>query len=172
MPGAEMGRTPSTRSSEWMLAEEITRGWPAPESSAVTISDKARPAQPRVISSASIHSLDRVLGVRPISAPGISAESSQALAAGATLLAYGDYTVRHGKLEVRLTIEDARTLKATKVIGVSSPANTSLGDAVLGSGDALARQISGKTVPYGTRNPQALEAYMRALESGDVTVCL
>src|ERR1035437_7866026 len=46
MPGAEMGRTPSTRSSEWMLAEEITRGGPAPESSAVTISDKARPAQP------------------------------------------------------------------------------------------------------------------------------
>ena len=37
----------------------------------------------------------------PISAPGISAESSQALAAGATLLAYGEYTVRNGKLEVR-----------------------------------------------------------------------
>src|ERR1019366_5255528 len=47
MPGAEMGRTPSARSSEWMPAEEITRGPPAPESSAVTISDKARPAQSR-----------------------------------------------------------------------------------------------------------------------------
>src|SRR5450759_556024 len=47
MPGAEMGRAPSTRSSEWMLVEEITRGFPAPEMSAVTISDKARPAQPR-----------------------------------------------------------------------------------------------------------------------------
>ena len=105
--------------------------------------------KPRVISSASIHSLDRVLGVRPVSAPGISAESSPALAAGATLLAYGDYTVRNGKLEVRLTIEDSRTFKATKVIGVSSPA----GD-VLGAGAALARQISSKAVPFGTRNPR------------------
>src|ERR1035437_2788957 len=47
MPGADMGRKPSTRSSEWMLAEEITRGWPAPASSPATISAKARPAQPR-----------------------------------------------------------------------------------------------------------------------------
>ena len=43
------------------------------------------------------------MGGRAIVAPGISAESSQALAAGATLLAYGDYTVRNGKLEVQLT---------------------------------------------------------------------
>jgi tetratricopeptide (TPR) repeat protein len=118
-----------------------------------------------VITSANIHALDRVLGPRPTSAPGISAESSQALAAGATLLAYGDYTVRHGKLEVRLTIEDSRTFKATKVIDVSAPA----GD-VLGAGAALARDVSSRAVPYGTRNPQALEAYVRALEGSDVTV--
>src|ERR1039457_3561423 len=47
MPGAEIGRAPSTRSSAWMLVEEITRGLPAPESSTAMISDKARPAQPR-----------------------------------------------------------------------------------------------------------------------------
>src|ERR1022692_2220213 len=46
MPGAEIGRAPSTRSSAWMLVEEITRGLPAPESSTAMISDKARPAQP------------------------------------------------------------------------------------------------------------------------------
>jgi len=152
------------------LSGDASLGWAGRALSEIVTAELSGAGRPRVISSASIHSLDRVLGVRPISAPGISAESSQALAAGATLLAYGDYTVRHGKLEVRLTIEDARTLKATNVIGVSSPANTSLGDAVLGSGAALARQISSKIVPYGTRNPQALEAYMRALESSDVTV--
>ena len=96
---------------------------------------------------------------------GISAESSQALAAGATLLAYGDYTVRNGKLEVQLTIEDARSLKATKLISASVPA----GD-VLGAGTALARQISTPTVPYGTRNPAALESFMKALETSDATV--
>jgi tetratricopeptide (TPR) repeat protein len=147
------------------LSGDASFDWAGRALSEIIASGVSGDGNPRVIPSASIHSLDRVLGVRPISAPGISAESSQALAAGATLLVYGDYTVRHGKLEVRLTIEDSRTMKATKVIGVSSPA----GD-VLGSGAALARQISGQTVPYGTRNPQALEAYVRALESSDATV--
>ena len=105
------------------------------------------------------------MGGRAIVAPGISAESSQAVAAGATLLAYGDYTVRNGKLEVQLTIEDTHSLKATKLISASVPS----GD-VLGAATALARQISTPTVPYGTRNPAALESYMKALETGDATV--
>jgi Flp pilus assembly protein TadD len=123
------------------------------------------PRNPRVLSSANIHAVDRLLGARAISGPGISAESSQAVAAGATLLAYGDYTVRRGKLEVQVTIEDARGIKATKLIAASAPA----GD-VLGVATALARQISTSTVPYGTRNPAALESYMKALEAGDATV--
>jgi len=147
------------------LSGDDSLGWVGRALSEIVADELAGAGQPRVISSAAIHALDRALGVRPISAPGISAESTQALAAGATLLAYGDYTVRNGKLQVRLTIEDARTLRATKVIEVSSPS----GD-VLGSGAALARRISSQTVPYGTRNPQALEAYVRALESGDAAV--
>ena len=147
------------------LSGDDSLGWVGRALSEIITAELAGAPQPRVISSASIHTLDRALGVRPISAPGISAESGQALAAGATLLAYGDYTVRHGKLQVRLTIEDASTLHATKVIVVACPA----GDA-LGCGTALARQISSRAVPYGTRNPQALQAYIRAAESGDATV--
>ncbi len=140
-------------------------GWAGRALSEVIAGELSGTGKPRVISSADIHSLDRVLGVRPISAPGISAESSQAVAAGATLLAYGDYTVRNGKLEVRLTIEDSRKLKVARVIGATSAA----GD-ILGAGTALARQISSQAVAYGTRNPEALEAYIKALESGDATV--
>src|SRR5664280_330998 len=147
------------------LSGDASIGWEGRALSEIIAVELSGAGQPRVITSANIHALDRVLGPRPISAPGISAESSQALVAGATLLAYGDYTVRHGKLEVRLTIEDSRTFKATKVIGVSAPA----GD-VLGAGTALARDVSSRAVPYGTRNPQALEAYVRALEGSDVTV--
>ena len=147
------------------LSGDASIGWEGRALSEIIAVELSGAGQPRVITSANIHALDRVLGPRPISAPGISAESSQALAAGATLLAYGDYTVRHGKLEVRLTIEDSRTFKATKVIDVSAPA----GD-VLGAGAALARDVSSRAVPYGTRNPQALEAYVRALEGSDVTV--
>ena len=147
------------------LSGDESLGWVGRALSEIVAGELAGAGQPRVIPSAGIHALDRALGVRPISAPGISAESSQALASGATLLAYGDYTVRNGKLEVRLTIEDASTLRATKAIGVSCPA----GDA-LGCGTMLARRISSQTVPYGTRNPQALEAYMRAMESSDAAV--
>jgi tetratricopeptide (TPR) repeat protein len=147
------------------LSGDASLDWVGRALSEIVAGQLSGAGQPPVISSAGIHALDRTLGVRPISAPGISAESSQALAAGATLLAYGNYTVRHGRLEVRLTVEDARTLKAAKAIAVACPA----GD-VLGTGAALARQISSQTVPYGTRNPQALEAYIRALESTDAAV--
>lgn len=140
-------------------------GWAGRALAEIVSTEIAAAGKPRVVSSGTLHALDRVLGVRPISAPGVSAESSQALAAGATLLAYGEYTVRRGKLEVRLTIEDTRTAKTTKVITVSAPA----GD-VLGAGTALAREIASPIAPYGTRNPQALEAYVKALESTDVTV--
>jgi tetratricopeptide (TPR) repeat protein len=147
------------------LSGDASLGWVGRALSEIVAGGLSGAGQPPVISAAGIHALDRALGVRPLSAPGISAESGQALAAGATLLAYGDYTVRHGKLEVRLTIEDARTLKVTRSFGVACPA----GD-VLGCGAALARRISSQTVPYGTRNPQALEAYTRALESSDAVV--
>jgi tetratricopeptide (TPR) repeat protein len=119
----------------------------------------------RVVSSANLHAVDSVLGARAISAPGISAESSQAIAAGAMQLGYGGYTVRNGKLEVQLTIEDVRGIKATKLITVSGPAAD-----VLGAGTAMARQISPAAISYGTRNPAALESFMKALENGDPTV--
>jgi Flp pilus assembly protein TadD len=121
----------------------------------------------QVLNSSRLHAFDRVLGVRAISSPGISSESAQALAAGATQVAYGQYTVRNGKLEAQLTLEDARGSlpKTTRVISVAAPA----GD-VLSAATAIARQISPKIGPYGTRNPQALAAYVRALEAGDPTV--
>ena len=147
------------------LSGDPSLGWVGRALSEIIAGDLSGAGKPRVISSANMHAFDRVLGVRPVSAPGISAESSQALVAGATQVAYGEYTVRNGRLEVRITIEDVGALKTTKVIGASAPA----GD-VLGAGAALARQISNKTIPYGTRNPAALEAYMKALESTDATV--
>jgi tetratricopeptide (TPR) repeat protein len=119
----------------------------------------------QVLPSSRLHAYDRVMGVRALASPGISAESSQALAAGANQLAYGQYTVRNGRLEAQVTLEDARPIKAAKLISVSVPA----GD-VLGAADSIARQISPQVAPYGTRNPQALAAYIRALESGDPAV--
>jgi len=147
------------------LSGDPSLGWVGRALSEIVSGDLSGAGKPRVISSANMHAFDRVLGVRPVSAPGISAESTQAIVAGATQIGYGEYTVRNGRLEVRMTIEDVGALKTTKVLTASVPA----GD-VLGAGAALARQISDKAIPYGTRNPAALEAYIRALESNDATV--
>ena len=144
------------------LSGDAALGWQGRALSEVISASLSADAGLRVILPAGIHAMDRVLGVRAFVAPGISAESSQAIAAGATQLAYGDYNVRNGKLEVRLTLENVRTMKVARVIQVSVPA----GD-VLGAGAALAREISSKAGNYGTRNPQALEAYTRALEPSD-----
>jgi tetratricopeptide (TPR) repeat protein len=109
-----------------------------------------------------LHAFGQSLGVRPVRAPGISSERSLALAAGANRIGYGDYAIRAGRLEARLTIEDPQTDKMTQVIAATSPA-----DGVPAAATALARQLSQRLAPYGTRNEQALQAWINALESGD-----
>ncbi|HWB86543.1 MAG TPA: hypothetical protein VG675_20540 [Bryobacteraceae bacterium] len=114
------------------------------------------------ISSSRLHSYDRLLGGRPISAPGISAERPQAIAAGAMRVAYGQYTVHGAQLDARLTVEDARTGKMTRVVTASSEA----GDVITAASE-LARKIAPSALPYGTRNAEALRLYVAAIESTD-----
>ena len=116
----------------------------------------------RVIGSAQLHSFDAALGVRPVSAPGVSAERDLALAAGATRIAYGEYAVRAGRIEARLSIEDPRTGKTIRVLTASA----AVGD-VLGAASELARGISSRAVPYPTRSQAALREYAEALEAQD-----
>jgi tetratricopeptide (TPR) repeat protein len=105
------------------------------------------------------HAIEAGLGARPAAAPGISAERTAALAAGATRIAYGEYAVRGGELAARLTVEDALTGKMTALTPVSAPAAD-----VVPAASALARQISPRTAPYGARNPQVIKAHVNALE--------
>jgi tetratricopeptide (TPR) repeat protein len=117
-----------------------------------------------VVSAAQLHGFDRTLGMRPVSAPGISTERTEALAAGANRLGYGEYSVRAGRLSARLSIEDAHTGRMVKAISVSTAAND-----VLGAATDLARQISAPVGHYPTHNPDALKAYAEALESRNVS---
>jgi Flp pilus assembly protein TadD len=112
--------------------------------------------------SARLHSLDGALGPRPVAAPGISGERSLAMAAGANRIGYGEYWVRNGKLEARLTVEDPAIHKALSSIAVSGAA----GD-IVAVASALAQHISGRIAPYGTRNPQVVKAYAGVIESAD-----
>jgi tetratricopeptide (TPR) repeat protein len=109
-----------------------------------------------------LHSSDGSFGARPLAAPGISTERSLALAAGANRIGYGDYSVRGGRLEARLTIEDPRANKITRVISTSAAAADPASAAT-----ELARQISSRAAPYLTHNAAVVEAYVTALESSD-----
>ncbi len=111
-----------------------------------------------LISSSQLHGYGPVLGVRPAAAPGISAERPLALAAGATLLVYGDYTARPGRVDAHVTIEDPASRRMTRVLSASAPD-------VYGAATALARQISPSSRPYATGSSGAIEAYSTALES-------
>src|ERR1035441_9486707 len=95
------------------------------------------------IPSERLHSLDGALGPRPIQAPGISGERSLALTAGANRIGYGEYRVRNGKLEARLTMEDPAIHKALSSIAVSGAA-----DDIVAIASLLAQHISGRIAPY------------------------
>jgi len=111
------------------------------------------------IPSGRLHGLDITLGRRPLTAPGVSAERSRALAVGATRVGYGEYWVRQGRLQARLVLENVRDGRMS-TLAASAPA----GDVVAAASE-LARQISSRARPYATRNPQAVKAYVDLLES-------
>jgi len=106
-----------------------------------------------------IHVLAAELGGRPAGAPGVSAERTPALLAAATKIVYGQYAVRGGTLEVRVSVEDVLAGKMTELNPVSAPPTD-----IVSVASALASQISPQITPYGTGNPQVVEAYVNALE--------
>ena len=113
------------------------------------------------ISPERLHGGDQAFGRRPEAAPGVSAERTLALAAGANRLGYGEYWLGNGRLEARVTLEDLPSGKTT-VVAASAPA----GDVIAVAG-ALARRIDSGAAPYGTQNAAALKAYVSGLESAN-----
>ena len=110
-----------------------------------------------------LHSFDAPLGKRS-AAPGISAERTEALAAGANEILYGYFSMVNGMLRVTAIQEDPATRKMTAVVTAGGPA----GDGIFPVAEALARQL-GPAHPFGTRNVSALRDYVAALESPDPT---
>ncbi|MEI9972660.1 MAG: hypothetical protein WDO73_11715 [Ignavibacteriota bacterium] len=90
---------------------------------------------------------------------GISAERTAALANGATQIAFGQYILRGGTLEARMTLESEATGKLTVLQPVSVP----MADIVAAASN-LARQISAQAVAYGTKSPLVVESYVKAME--------
>ncbi len=111
-----------------------------------------------LVPSSRLHTYSATLGTRPAAAPGISAERSLALAAGATRIVYGNYDAEGGRVRVHLTIEDPGTGRMLQVLFATAPD-------VYAAASSLAQKISPGARPYSTRNTVALKAYSIALES-------
>lgn len=118
--------------------------------------------QPSVIEWRGLHAFDVSTGKRPAAAPGISAERTEALLAGANEILYGDFSVVNGRLRVTASLEDTVTRKTINTFTASGPVR----DGIFPVADALARQL-GPVHPFGTRNLAALRSYVAALDSGD-----
>ena len=111
------------------------------------------------ISSSQMHSIDRQVGVRPISAPGISSERELALLAGATRLGYGEYNISGGRLRAQLTLEDPATGRTGQVLRAEADARD-----VAGAASNLAHQMAAAAGTFGTSSAAAIEAYIGGLE--------
>jgi tetratricopeptide (TPR) repeat protein len=145
------------------LGDDASANWIGRALPVILEAEMAGASHTAIIGTAQLHALDRALGARPASAPGVSAERSQALAAGANRIGYGDYWERGGRLYARLSLEDPGTQRMVKVSEVS----TAAGDA-LGAAAGLAREISTHFAPYATRSEACIRAYAEGLESNDI----
>ena len=141
------------------LSAEASLDWMARGFAEILSGELQGSPQRYAIQYGALHSFDASLGARP-DAPGVSTESTGALAAGANQLVYGDFWVADGALHAAATEEDLATHKMVRVASASGP----LRDGIFPVADALARQL-GETHPFGTRNPQALRDYAAALEA-------
>jgi len=141
---------------------DVSSDWIGRAFSDIIASELGRTPGIYAIPAVRVHTIETGLGGRPVTAPGISAERTAALAAGATKIVFGQYVIRGGRLEARMTVEDELTGKMTVLNAVSTAP-----DDIVSAASALARQISGRLTPYGTRNPLVVEAHVKAFEHLD-----
>ena len=144
------------------LGADASTDWMGRAFSEIVTSELAAAPAMYAIPSTRIHNFERVMGARPVSAPGISAERELAMVAGANRLGYGEYSVSGGRLQARLVIENLQTGKMTTAVSASAPEND-----VIAAASALARQLWAGAPPYRASHAPALKYYMAALEGSD-----
>lgn len=144
------------------LGPDTSTDWMGRAFPEVIASELAAAPGTYAIPSSRLHTLGQTLGVRPIAAPGISAEAPLAVAAGANRLAYGQYRVERGMIYARMTIEDPQTHRMRVLESV-----TAADPDVAAAATALARQLWAKAPAFSAHNAAALEAYAKAVEAPD-----
>ncbi len=111
-----------------------------------------------VLDASSILSLAPALGLRPVSAPGISTERAEAVAAGANRLIAGYIEKTGGRIRITASEEDVATGKSLRIV-------TAEAASPIAALERLAHELSPKAGGLPTSNGEALRAWATAMES-------
>ncbi|MEP6715711.1 MAG: hypothetical protein ABJC09_09050 [Terriglobia bacterium] len=117
-----------------------------------------------VLNFAALSRLSATLGPRPANVPGISAERTEALVAGATRLITGYVERSGGSLRIAADEFDVKSGRSIRSLSASDAT-------VLGTLSQLSRKFSPAAQPYLTSSAEALRLYVAGLEGpGDQAV--
>src|SRR5205823_1957649 len=114
-----------------------------------------------IISSGTLHATDRLLGARPLTAPGISAERLAALVSDATRILYGRISRSAGNLRLDAALFNTTRQKIERTL----TARASESGNIIRLSDALAKELQTPLRPFETQNLEALRQYCGGLET-------
>jgi len=146
------------------LTGDASLDWMGRAASEVISTELAGSTATIIVASGSLRTTDRLLGARPLSAPGISAERSAALLSGATRILYGRITRSGGSLRMDAALADPARQKIERTLTARAPESGS----VIGLADSLARELHVPARAFDTQKPEALRQYCAGLETTDV----
>lgn len=104
-----------------------------------------------------IHRADDSFGRRPVSAPGVSTEFTEAVMAGGNRILTGYFEKVNGKLRFTAVEENSRTGRIARSATAEGPAIEAI--------SAIGKQFSLHPVAYATQNESALRAFIQATET-------
>jgi tetratricopeptide (TPR) repeat protein/TolB-like protein len=110
-----------------------------------------------------LHASDRVFGLRPITAPGISTERQAALVAGARLVLYGRISRLGTRLRLDAALFDTSRGKEERTLAIAGPES----QGVIPLADSLAKELAAPVRRFGTASDAALSQYCEGLEAPD-----
>jgi tetratricopeptide (TPR) repeat protein len=115
-----------------------------------------------VLTAAALHA-NPLAQLRPVSAPGESAERTAAIAEGATRIVIGQISRVGNRLLLDIAVNDPVTGKTVDSFTLASP---NAGD-VYGLSDAAARRLANPVTPFDTQNDAAIASWSRGIEDSD-----
>ncbi len=145
------------------LTGDDTLNWMGRAASEVIAAELAGSPNLSIIGFNQLHAPDRVLGPRPLAAPGISSEREAALWAGAASILYG----RVSRVGLDLRLDAVLFDNARGKWDRSFSATGAQSQGVIRLADQLAKQIAPPVRMFGTQGDEALHSYCDGLESTD-----